>query len=144
MTDTRFGEGSWVLQAACRYMNPEVFFPEKVDEEGPAREICAGCPVIETCLKDALDQPGDVEGIWGGTNKRQRKRIRAGGTGKRPTAASGNAAVNAAKTHCKRNHEYTPENTRWSKGTRSCRACYDLVLEKRRAATAARRLAVAA
>jgi len=26
-------------------------------------------------------------------------------------------------THCKRNHEYTPENTRMSNGTRKCRTC---------------------
>jgi hypothetical protein len=34
-------------------------------------------------------------------------------------------ALNAAKTHCEpMGHEYTPENTRWSKsGHRSCRAC---------------------
>lgn len=142
MTDTLFA-GSWVALAACRDKDPDLFFPEKADEEGPARRICLTCPVALTCLKDALGQPRDVEGIWGNTNKRQRKRIREGKPAKRSTAASGNAAVNAAKTHCLRNHEYTPENTRWSNGTRSCRACYDLLLEERRASSAARRLAVA-
>lgn len=35
------------------------------------------------------------------------------------------AAINAAKTHCPRDHEYTPENTyiRPRTGTRRCRAC---------------------
>ncbi len=33
-------------------------------------------------------------------------------------------AVNAAKTHCKRGHEFTPENTYvTSSGSRSCRVC---------------------
>lgn len=35
----------------------------------------------------------------------------------------GFAAVNAAKTHCKRGHEFTPENTRPLKNGRACRTC---------------------
>jgi hypothetical protein len=131
----------WTFEAACREVDPEIFFPQKADEEAPARRICRHCPVALACLKDALAQPGDVDGIWGNTNKRQRKRLRAGKPAKRATKASGNAAVNAAKTHCLRNHEYTPENTRWSNGTRSCVACHELRLEQQRAA---RRRAVAA
>ena len=38
------------------------------------------------------------------------------------------AGMNAAKTHCKRGHEFTPENTRESSGVRGpyrvCRACH--------------------
>jgi WhiB family redox-sensing transcriptional regulator len=143
MTDVLIA-GSWVALAACRDRNPEIFFPAKAEDEWQARAICAGCPVVEACLADALAQQPNPEGIWGNTNKRQRKRIRDGGTAKRPTAASGHAAVNAAKTHCLRNHEYTPENTRWSNGTRSCRTCYNALLRERRAATAARKQAVAA
>ena len=33
------------------------------------------------------------------------------------------AAANAAKTHCKRGHEYSPENTYVWRGSRHCRAC---------------------
>lgn len=33
------------------------------------------------------------------------------------------AARNAAKTHCKRGHEFTPENTYYPKGGRGCRTC---------------------
>lgn len=34
------------------------------------------------------------------------------------------AAINARKTHCKRGHEFTPENTiRTAAGARQCRAC---------------------
>jgi hypothetical protein len=40
-------------------------------------------------------------------------------------------AVNARKTHCKRGHEFTSENTLIQQGTRKCRAC-------KRAANAAR------
>ena len=30
---------------------------------------------------------------------------------------------NALKTHCPKGHEYSPENTRWYRGWRYCRAC---------------------
>lgn len=37
----------------------------------------------------------------------------------------GPSAINAKKTHCIRNHEFTPENTRiTSNGKRHCRKCY--------------------
>lgn len=32
-------------------------------------------------------------------------------------------AVNARKTHCPKNHEYTPENTSYWNGYRSCKEC---------------------
>ena len=35
----------------------------------------------------------------------------------------GPTGINAAKTHCKRGHEFTEENTYRSKGKRSCREC---------------------
>lgn len=45
----------------------------------------------------------------------------------------GHTAVNAAKTHCKRGHEFTAENTRRVKLGRSCRACeHDYNLNRKR------------
>lgn len=134
--------GNWMKHAACKDVNTNVFFPDKVEQEGPARAICAACPVIEECLQYALAQNPNPIGIWGNTNKHQRKRLREGGTAKRPLEHSGMAAINAAKTHCKRSHEFTPENTRWSNGHRSCRTCYNDGLRRRRQAT--REAAVAA
>lgn len=32
-------------------------------------------------------------------------------------------AINAAKTHCKRGHEFSPQNTRLYRGRRHCRKC---------------------
>lgn len=33
------------------------------------------------------------------------------------------AALNAAKTHCKNGHAFSPDNTLWSQGKRTCRVC---------------------
>jgi hypothetical protein len=45
----------------------------------------------------------------------------------------GIAALNARKTHCKRGHEFTPENTYvWREGTRACRACHTAQEQARR------------
>jgi|SRR5882757_3124034 len=37
---------------------------------------------------------------------------------------SARIAALRAKTHCKRQHEFTAENTRWYKGRRQCKACF--------------------
>jgi hypothetical protein len=42
-------------------------------------------------------------------------------------------AINARKTHCKRGHEFTEENTVKRNGTRSCRTCKNLFKRERRA-----------
>jgi hypothetical protein len=45
-------------------------------------------------------------------------------------------AAKGAKTHCKRGHEFTPENTRMNhRGHRECRACKRILGEQRRAKT---------
>lgn len=52
----------------------------------------------------------------------------------------GTAAQRAAQTHCKRGHEFTPDNTYIaSNGTRSCRACHAEAERARRAGKAAAR-----
>lgn len=55
------------------------------------------------------------------------------------TIAKGNAAAAAKKraaTHCRRGHEFTPENTRIQSGNRLCRACVALRTRQRRKAPA--------
>lgn len=69
----------WRAAAACRDADPELFFP--VGDAGPARrqerharEVCAGCPVREQCLRWALAH--GAEGVWGGTTTAERHRMR--------------------------------------------------------------------
>lgn len=44
----------------------------------------------------------------------------------------GPTAINAAKTHCKRGHEFTPENTYRDAKGRMCRACKKLTDQRRK------------
>ena len=65
----------WRRQAACRGVDPELFFLERGESSTPARATCAGCPVRAECLAHALAAEERL-GIWGGTTPRERQRIR--------------------------------------------------------------------
>lgn len=66
----------WVLTAACRAVDPEIFNPKTRHESAAAIAICDTCPVIDACLAAALvEEDGDAFGPWlvrGGMNKTQR------------------------------------------------------------------------
>jgi WhiB family redox-sensing transcriptional regulator len=65
---------------ACADEDPELFFP--VGNTGPAllqieeaKSVCRrGCPLIESCLQDALKR--NELGVWGGTDEDERRRIK--------------------------------------------------------------------
>jgi WhiB family transcriptional regulator, redox-sensing transcriptional regulator len=65
---------SWSSRAACRGLDPRLFFPADDEDAGPATAICAECPVREPCLEFALGSR-EREGVWGGTTERERRRI---------------------------------------------------------------------
>jgi hypothetical protein len=62
---------SWKEEAACKDMDIEIFFERR--HLLLARSTCAGCPVRELCLEDAL-YTGSV-GVWGGLTVDERKDI---------------------------------------------------------------------
>lgn len=72
----------WRDQAACRGIDPELFFP--VVEDGPlcavqiarAKSVCAGCPVRTECLGWALETLS--HGIAGGLTEPERSAARVG------------------------------------------------------------------
>ena len=66
---------TWKRDGLCAQTDPELFFPEKGGSVDAARSVCRACPVRTECLDHALDNP-DLDGVWGGTSPRQRKRIR--------------------------------------------------------------------
>lgn len=63
----------WVADAACRGMNPDVFFPARGEPTDGAKAICADCPVQTQCAAYGM---GDRHGIWGGLSERERRTIR--------------------------------------------------------------------
>jgi WhiB family redox-sensing transcriptional regulator len=69
----------WQEHAACRGINPELWFPVSERADNPivarARAICAGCRVVEICAEWALNLPLS-DGIAGGLTSDERRRIR--------------------------------------------------------------------
>ncbi len=64
----------WSKHAACRGLDPIIFFPLTDEDEAAAKQVCDGCAVRELCLEHALGQR-EREGIWGGCTERERRRI---------------------------------------------------------------------
>lgn len=67
----------WRHQAACRTVDPELFFPERGKSGNAARAICSHCPVWERCRAEAMETP-EIPGVWGGTSECQRRKLRRG------------------------------------------------------------------
>ena len=65
----------WHERAACRDVdNPDVFFPEAGQSSGPAKSLCAGCPVRAVCLEWSIENHRQAEfGIWGGMTEKERR-----------------------------------------------------------------------
>lgn len=69
----------WRLRAACRGMDPDLFFPSRGDRVATekAKEICSRCPVRADCLAHALNiAPSFDHGIYGGLTRGERAAIR--------------------------------------------------------------------
>lgn len=71
-----FSPGEWT---PCQTTDPELFFPEPKGPVATAREakaLCGQCParVRDACLAYALTS--QVEGIWGGTSGKERRKLR--------------------------------------------------------------------
>ena len=56
---------TWRKHAACRGIDPDVFYPVSDEEADEAKAICDQCAVREACLEHALANR-EREGIWGG------------------------------------------------------------------------------
>ena len=78
---------NWQVHAACRGVDPELFFPETppivrraqwwrgASQVAAAKAVCRRCPVREQCLAEALERL--PHGIAGGLTEQERRRARA-------------------------------------------------------------------
>jgi WhiB family redox-sensing transcriptional regulator len=65
---------SWRQRAACKGVDPDIFYPTSDEEAEEAKAICATCPVREACLEYALANR-ERDGVWGGATERERRRM---------------------------------------------------------------------
>lgn len=73
--DSRYSsEDTWMNDAECKQLNPEVFFPSDGIGVIEAQRVCAACPVKAACLEYALTYRIE-HGVWGGASERERRRL---------------------------------------------------------------------
>jgi WhiB family transcriptional regulator, redox-sensing transcriptional regulator len=70
----------WRHAAACREVDPELFFP--IGNSGPAllqideaKQVCHRCSVMDECLRWAIDSGQDA-GVWGGMSEDERRALK--------------------------------------------------------------------
>jgi WhiB family redox-sensing transcriptional regulator len=70
----------WRHRAACRDVDPELFFP--IGNTGPAlvqieeaKQVCRRCPVTDACLRWALASGQDA-GVWGALSEDERRALK--------------------------------------------------------------------
>lgn len=79
-------ENDWRRLAACKGVDPELFFSsddlpdkrERIERESAAKAICLRCTVRTDCLDYAVTA-GERYGIWGGLNAQERRAYARGG-----------------------------------------------------------------
>ncbi len=67
-------KATWRQRAACRGLDPEVFYPLSDEEAEEAKAVCERCQVRQMCLEHALVHR-EREGVWGGLTDRERRRM---------------------------------------------------------------------
>lgn len=65
---------TWKADGACRWVEPELFYPVSDGDAWPAKQVCAGCAVQQRCLDYALETR-EFEGVWGGLTGSERRSL---------------------------------------------------------------------
>ena len=112
--------------ACCDVVTAEYdpFFADTPELQAEAITICATCPVRDACLTFAV-RTGQQYGIWGGQPQQIIRRLIALERAGRPHGRGVPAShPQASKTHCKRGHRFSADNTYYTPdGHRRCRTC---------------------
>lgn len=71
----------WQLSAACRGLPIEIFFhpdnergPARANRDAGAKQVCATCPVRDSCRSHALEVK-EPYGVWGGMSEDDRESV---------------------------------------------------------------------
>lgn len=64
----------WADTAACKGLDPTIFYPVTDEDADAAKQICEVCPVKDICLEHAIEHR-EHNGIWGGATEKERQRI---------------------------------------------------------------------
>lgn len=67
-------DDSWVLRAACRDTDPEIFYSGQEQDTRAALALCRSCEVRATCFEVSVHH-GEHFGVWGGVPESQRRRL---------------------------------------------------------------------
>ncbi len=67
-----FVRPDWYDQALCLGAGPRLFYAERGEGSGIARQVCAECEVRQACLEFALER-NECHGMWGGLSERERR-----------------------------------------------------------------------
>ncbi|MCW2494089.1 WhiB family transcriptional regulator [Jatrophihabitans sp.] len=77
----RQGDWDWQGSAACRGLDTANFYhpenergPSRVKREQQAKAVCSSCPVLENCLRWALNAR-EPYGVWGGLSTEERETL---------------------------------------------------------------------
>ena len=65
----------WQDSAACKNADPNLFLSGVTSRVEKAKAICATCPVIEKCLRFALDNEDFEPHVYGGLTGDERKKL---------------------------------------------------------------------
>jgi WhiB family redox-sensing transcriptional regulator len=63
---------SWKSDGACRWVDPDLFYPVSEADAEPAKLVCSQCGVQQRCLEFAVEAR-EFEGVWGGLTGAERR-----------------------------------------------------------------------
>lgn len=116
---------NWRQYAACKGMDPEVFFPDAGRNER-VKKLCDPCSVKAQCLEFArvTETPRLRHGIWGGTSANEREVMFDGKSPViREVKPKPQPIRKPVRTSCKHGHDWVEENLCIRSGRTVCRQC---------------------